>query len=124
SPITVRSNTDFPLPEPPTTPSTSPRLTSRSSLSWSTRPPTRVVRPRTRTTGRSDAEARIEDGEGGIDNDHQKDRTNHGKRGEATDALGTARHLEARLAADEGDGGSEERRLQDADPEGPFADRE
>ncbi len=44
----VRSNTDLPLPEPPTTPSTSPRLTSRSIPSWMVTAPKRVTTPRTR----------------------------------------------------------------------------
>ena len=32
----VRSSTDLPVPEPPTSPTTSPRQTSRSRSSWTT----------------------------------------------------------------------------------------
>ncbi len=44
------SSTDLPVPEPPTTPSTSPRRTSRSSPSWIVWAPNRVTSPRTRIT--------------------------------------------------------------------------
>src|SRR6185312_6236779 len=70
-------------------------------------------------SARSDMELREEDGERGIDDDHQEDRFHHGERGGAADALGAALDAEAAAAADHGDAGGEERRFQDAQPEGP-----
>src|SRR5713226_2227234 len=122
----VRSSTDLPLPEPPTTPSTSPRRTSRSSWSCSTRPPRRVTSPRTRMMGpsaRSDMELREEDRERGIDEDHQEDRFDHGEGGGSADALGAPFDGEPATTADDGDAGGEERRLQYAEPERPFGYR-
>jgi hypothetical protein len=50
SPAMVRSSTDLPVPEPPTTPRISPRRTSRSSPSCTTCGPKRFTRPRTSMT--------------------------------------------------------------------------
>src|ERR1700733_13976103 len=86
----------------------------------------RVSRPRTRTTGApraSDAEEREEDGEGGIEHDHQENGLDDGKRSMTADALGAARDRQALVAADERDTGAEERRLDDTEPEGPKRDR-
>ncbi len=47
SPIRVLSSTDLPDPEPPTTPSTSPRRTTRSRPSCTTWSPKRETRPST-----------------------------------------------------------------------------
>src|SRR5579862_5154206 len=57
SPTIVRSNTDLPLPEPPTTPSTSPRRTSRSIPSCTVCSPNRLTSPRTLITMSSSAAA-------------------------------------------------------------------
>src|SRR6202011_3385494 len=121
-PTMGRNSTDLPAPDPPTTPRTSPCRTSTSRFSCRMRPPMRVVSPRTRTIGASDAEAGEKDGEGGIDDDHEKDGADDGQGGEAADALGAARHVEPGVTADERDGSGEERRLDDADPEGPGPD--
>src|SRR6516165_2860268 len=97
----VRSSTDLPLPEAPTTPTTSPCRTSRSTRSCKTLPPMRVVRPRMRIIGPSDVKAREEDGEGGIDDDHEKDRADNGKGGKPAHAFGASRDAEAGMASDE-----------------------
>src|SRR6185437_11932765 len=127
SPMIVRSSTDLPLPEAPTTPSTSPRGRSRSTPSCSTWPPTRVTRPRTRTIGRasprSEMEARVEDGEGGIEDDHKKDRLHDGEGRESTDTGGAALDAQPGMAADERDGRSEKRRLHQAERQRPAVDR-
>src|ERR1700691_3046099 len=87
----------------------------------------RVSRPRTRTTGAprraSDAEEREEDGEGGIEHDHQENGLDDGKRSMTADAFGAARDRQALVAADKRDTGAEERRLDDTEPEAPKRDR-
>src|SRR5581483_10271539 len=123
NPTTTRSSTDLPVPEPPTTPSTSPRRTSRSRLRWIERPPNRVLSPRTRMIGSpassmpwadssgalSDMQVGEDDREAGVEHDHQEDRLDDRDGGEASDALGALRHLEALIAADHRDDGGEER---------------
>src|SRR5579863_71086 len=106
NPTMTRSSTDLPVPEPPTTPITSPRSTSRSRLRWIVRPPRRVLRPCTRMIGDpepltplpcaagSDMEIGEDDGEAGVEHDHQEDRFDHGDGGEAAHALGALRDLE------------------------------
>src|SRR6202161_2336980 len=91
-------------------------------LRWSTWPPAWVATPLSRRTG-SDVERGEEDGEGGIEDDHDKDRMNDRARGVAAKALGGARDREPFVAADERDGGGEERRLDDAEPKAPHRER-
>src|SRR5665213_2411466 len=93
-----------------------------------TRPPMRVSSPRTRITGvgafaPSDAEEREEDGESGIEDDHQENGLHDGLCGMAPDAFGTARDGQSFVAADQGDGDGEEGRLDDPQPEAPQGNR-
>src|SRR5260370_4911313 len=132
-PTTTRSNSDFPVPEPPTTPSTSPRCTSRSRLRWIAGLPSRVVSQRMRMMGgvaaplpafaRSDMEEGEHHGERGVENDDQEDRFDHRDGGQAAHALGALGDLEPLIATDERDHHREERRLQGPEPEGPAEER-
>src|SRR5579883_478100 len=128
-PTRARSSTDLPAPEAPTTPSTSPRRTSRSRFSSTTRPSTRMVSPRTTMAGSavppglSDAEIGEGDREEGISDDDQENRFDDGPGGEAPDAFGAARDPQPFIAAGEGDDAGEYRRFQHANPESPAGQR-
>ena len=146
----VRSRTDLPVPEPPTSPTISPRKTSKSSLSWMTLSPNCVRTPRSRsTTSRPSlmvdelaalrAAARLVSVPGSsrhqtfasrkmIENTASSTMTQ--KIDSTTDlvvswpdALGAAADLQALEAADGGDDQAEDRRLDHAGIEMPDADR-
>src|SRR6185437_4094858 len=130
-----RSSTDFPAPEPPTTPSTSPRMTSRSMWSWMSFPPIRLTSPRTRIAtlsseggGRlglvritmSDTQERKQHGKTRVHHDHQKHRFHDRARGQLADAAGVAFYAEAFEAAHHGNEDCKNRRLDQAQPERPL----
>src|SRR5689334_23040643 len=81
SPSIVRRSTDLPAPEPPTTPSTSPEYTSRSTPSCTTCSPNRLTTPRIEMMGALDIESEIQlhedHREHGVEEDHQKDGLHH-----------------------------------------------
>src|SRR5487761_212338 len=122
SPTIVRSSTDLPEPEAPTTPSTSPARRSNVASRSSTRPSIRVARPRTCTTGAaaaSDAELVEEDREERIEHNDQENSLDHGLRRMPADALGAAGHPQTLVAADQRNAGGEERRLYDTEKYAP-----
>src|SRR5262245_5618686 len=118
----VRISTDLPVPEPPTTPITSPRRMSRSSPSCSTCSPKRFTRPRTSITlagvsgaAMSDAQDREQDGEQSIGDDDQEDAFHDRAGGHLADAFRAAGDAQAFETADQRDQDGEDRRLHHAD---------
>ena len=124
-PTIVRSSTDLPVPEPPTTPSTSPRADreSRSSMQH-------LAAEARGQAAHADApgyqrselrQKRIEKTASmtitrKIDFDHRQG-------GQPADAFGAARDAQPFVAADQRDDRGEERRLDDAEPERPAGRR-
>src|SRR5882724_9789404 len=124
SPTMVRSSTDLPVPEPPTTPITSPGCTSRSRLScticgpnWVRRPLTRMIGSTIATPAPSVAQVGEQHGEEGVEDDHEEQRFHHRLGRQPAYALGAATHPHALEAADHGDQEGEHRRLDHPDPE-------
>src|SRR5437879_2447557 len=119
----VRKSTDFPVPDPPTTPSTSPRRTSRSRFRKTTLLPKRASSPRTRIAGvspmapaggsasRSDLCIAEDDREDGIGEDDEEDRLDDRARRQPADALGAARDAQALVAPGQGDDAGKGRRF-------------
>src|SRR5262245_15534769 len=107
----VRKSTDFPVPDPPTTPRTSPRRTSRSRLSWMTCLPNCVRRPRMEMIDGAcgsirrtlDTHIGKQVGEECVEDDHQKQRLDHRLGGEPPDAFGAATDPHAFVASHQGD---------------------
>src|SRR6185295_6454512 len=116
NPSIVRSSTDFPEPEPPTKPSVSCSLSERLTPSCTVCVPNRLV------TSLSSISAVIsnprllkDDGKEGVGHDDDEDGLDHGQRGSFADAFCGAGNVEALIAADDGNGESEHRRLDHAD---------
>src|SRR5687767_12973452 len=121
-PMMVRISTDLPVPEPPTTPITSPRRMSRSRPSCSTCSPKRVTRPRISITlalrsAILDIQDCEQDGEQSIEDDDQEDALHDRAGGHLPDTLRAAGDAQALEAADERNEDCEHRRLHHADPE-------
>src|SRR6185312_16461573 len=102
------------------------------------RPPILVTSPRTRTIGTpasapwaafpfgrcaSDMELGEQDGETGVQHEDQEDRAHHRRSRVMADAFGAALHFEAAVTPDHRDDEGEERRLDDAEPEGQRIER-
>src|SRR5690348_9308427 len=120
-PTIVRSRTDLPEPDAPTTPSTSPDRRSKVASCSRIRPPALVARPRTRTTAAagSDPDRIEEDREECIEHDDQENGLDHGLRRAPPDAFGAAGHQKTLVATDESDAGGKEWRLDDTQKHAP-----
>src|SRR5262245_15803035 len=93
-----RSSTDFPDPEPPTMPNTSPRSTVMSRQSCTICRPNRFLRPRTSMMASLMRDSYVElpehDGEDRVREDHQEDGLHHGDGGEAAELARGVAHLQ------------------------------
>src|SRR5262249_7879361 len=132
SPTMERRSTDLPVPDPPMTPRTSPRSTSRSRSSCTVIEPNRLVRPRTPITTSSAAGACflrvaglwltfrgsyvqevVDHCEHRIDRDDKENGLDDRRSGAAAERDNVALNQETLAAADHGDDEGEHRRLHD-----------
>src|SRR4051812_13367042 len=116
-----RIRTDLPVPEPPTTPSISPRLTARSRSSCTTCSPKLFFSPVTSMMGCSSAisgpaDLGEEDREECIEDDDEEDALDDRGGGPEADLLGIALDLKTLEAARHGDDQTEDRRLDQGLP--------
>src|SRR5688572_5639765 len=102
-PRMVRSSTDFPDPEPPTMPNTSPRSTVMSSPSCTICLPKRFLSPLTSMMASlmrgSYVQLPERDGEDRVREDHQEDRLHHRDGSQATELARRIAHLQAAVGA-------------------------
>src|ERR1700722_320202 len=123
--MTVRSSTDLPAPDAPTTPRISPRLTSSerwSSTRWGPNPTTRsriliITWSAGASIRRSHSDRGEEHGEQAVEDDDEEDRFHHRDRRLGAERFGTAFYGEALAAGDDADRERHERRLDHADLE-------
>src|SRR5665213_25282 len=122
SPMIVRSSTDLPRPDPPTTPRISPGRTSSDRWSSTIRSSNPTTRSRTSITGLCSAMASHsdrgeEDGEHTVEHDHQEDRLDHRGGRLQAERFGAALDPQAFGAGDHADDQCHHRRLDHADLE-------
>src|SRR5262245_60170405 len=121
SPIRWRSRVDLPLPLPPRIAKISPRLTSKSMFSKSTRPSNPIASPDTEMWT-SDPPGIEDQREGGVDDDEREEHRHHRGGRRAAHALGAAARLQAPVAADQRDRHREDDGLHE--PRGDVPERE
>src|SRR5215471_15166694 len=123
-PMRVRSSTDFPLPDAPTTPRISPRRSSIERWSSTTCSPNPTTRSRASITADRTAASMPSHSNGcekyrehAIEHDDKKDRLHYRGGGLQAERFGAAFHLEPLAAGHDANRECHERRLDHADLE-------